>query len=295
MSGKNIHKQISHETGQYSETRKPLFLKLEKHFAGRAVVSFFTSFKYPVQLDDDDCDMLQSVLQQVDTSKGLVLLISSPGGDGIAAERIVNVCRAYSGTGSYEVVVPGKAKSAATIVCMGASKIWMAPPSELGPVDPQILVFEDNEPRFYSAHNLVKGYDDLFANAVASTGKLEPYVQQLQHYDIREINQYRSLITLSIEMSKKILGAGMMAGITPSEIEGKIKIFLEPGAGTYVHGRPIYRQEATDCGLNVGKIDVSDVLWKTVYELYARTEMFVSSTACKAVESKSEAFFVPGK
>jgi len=53
------------------------------------------------------------------------------GGDTLAGERVVNICRAYSGTGDYWALVPGRAKSAATIICMGASKIIMAAPLSL--------------------------------------------------------------------------------------------------------------------------------------------------------------------
>ena len=77
---------------------EPVSVKIETILEGRTLVTFFTSFAYPVQIEDADVDMLQSVLQQIDLSKGLVLMISSPGGDGLAAERIVNVCKAYSGT-----------------------------------------------------------------------------------------------------------------------------------------------------------------------------------------------------
>jgi ClpP class serine protease len=65
------------------------------------------------------------------SKNGLALMIDSPGGDGLAAELIVNTCRAYSGTGDYWAIVPGSAKSAASIICMGAAKILMADTSQL--------------------------------------------------------------------------------------------------------------------------------------------------------------------
>ena len=46
----------------------------------------------------------------MDLEKGLILLISSPGGNGLAAERIINICRTYSKTGEYTVIVPGKSE-----------------------------------------------------------------------------------------------------------------------------------------------------------------------------------------
>jgi membrane-bound ClpP family serine protease len=170
----------------------------------RAVVTFFTSFTYPVEIDDNDCDMLQSVLQQTrGLSSGLVLMISSPGGDTLAAERFVNICRAYSGTGEYWALVPGRAKSAATIICMGASKIIMAPPSELGPVDPQIIRQEENETKWFSAFSLVNGYKTLFADAVNTKGNVEPYIQQLARYDVRDINTWQGFIAVSRTLPSK--------------------------------------------------------------------------------------------
>ena len=200
---KNVYKTILGEQGQSPDTRKALFPAVEKSLEGRALVTFFTSFRYPVSINDDDCDMLQSILQGLDTSKGLALMLSSPWGDGLAAERIVNTFRSYSGTGDYWAIVPGKAKSAATIICMGASKILMAAPSELGPVDPQIIKEENGVQRVFSAYGLVHGYDRLFKEAVAATGHLEPYIQQLANYDDREINSYRSVMALADSIGRE--------------------------------------------------------------------------------------------
>ena len=178
-------------------------------------------------------------------------MINSPGGDGLAAERIVNTCRAYSGTGDYWAIVPGKAKSAGTLIAMGASKIMMPLSAELGPVDPQIFLLENGRQRTFSAHGLVSGYDKLFNEAVASSGHLEPYLQQLNFYDDRDINIYRGLITLSEHISVKVLSSGMMSGKTADEVKSAIEIFLNPGAGTHSHGRPIYANEASACGFTV--------------------------------------------
>jgi ClpP class serine protease len=132
----NIHKKVYEERFQTWEGRKELFEQLKGSFDGRTLVTFFTSFDFDTQIDDKDCDMLQSVLRHCDLSKGLILMINSPGGEPMAAERIAKVCRSYSGTGDYWALVPGRAKSAATMICLGASKIIMAPTAELGPVDP---------------------------------------------------------------------------------------------------------------------------------------------------------------
>jgi hypothetical protein len=119
MMTNNIHKQIFSERLQIANTRLRAIEEVEKYLNGRTLVTFFTSFNHTVDIDSNDCDMLQSVLQHIDLGKGLALMINSPGGDGLAAERIVATCRAYSGTGDYWAIVPGRAKSAARSLAWG--------------------------------------------------------------------------------------------------------------------------------------------------------------------------------
>lgn len=288
----NTYKNILSEVRQAPEIRAKLFESIQNIFEGRALVTFFTSFYYPVDISDEDCDMLQSVLQNIDCSKGLVLMIHSPGGDGLAAERIVNTCRAYSGTNDYWALIPGKAKSAATIISMGASKIIMSNASELGPVDPQIFKKEDGVLKTFSAHNLVAGYERLFLEGTATSGRIEPYLQQLANYDDREITQFRSLIKLAENISIKILKSSMMPNFTVEEIKNKINVFLNPDAGTISHGRPIYQDEAKSCGLNIENIEINSDEWKLIYELYCRTEWYVSNIVCKNIETIEDSFHV---
>lgn len=289
----NAYKTVQEETFQHHSTRKKIFTELEEKLDGRKVVALFTSFSHPVQLTDDDCDLLQSVLQELDLKNGLALILSTPGGDGLAAERIVNICRAYSGTGDFWAVVPSKAKSAGTIICMGASKILMAPSSELGPVDPQIIRLENGQRRAFSAESLVSLYERLFEEAVQSQGRLEPYLQQLQNFDEREVDAYRAAIKLAEDIAVKALISGHMKETAEDEIREKIQVFLKPDAGTLTHGRAIYAPQAKDSGLPVEDMVVTDDTWRKVYDLYVRLDRFVSMEACKTVESSDEAFHIP--
>ena len=95
-----VFSRVQDEITQSHETRKPLIQTLEDAF-GRTVVTYFTSFKYPIGVSDSDADVIENILQDADLENGLVLFVDSPGGDGLAAERIINVCRSYSGTGEY--------------------------------------------------------------------------------------------------------------------------------------------------------------------------------------------------
>ena len=116
-------------------------------------------------------------------------------------------------------------------------------------------------------------------------------MQQLQYYDHREINTYRSLIDLAENIAVKALKSGMLAGKTDEKIK-EAEVFLNPSAGTLAHGRPIYAPEAEACGLKIKHLDVNSVVWRDTYELYVRLEKFVSMQACKTVASIKESFHV---
>ncbi|MFH0948755.1 MAG: hypothetical protein V1833_07185 [Elusimicrobiota bacterium] len=282
--------QVLTEQNQGPETRQRIFQKLGKELQ-RPVVSFFTSFRFPVMIEDADADMLEGVLQKMDLSKGLALLISSPGGDGLAAERIINVCRTYSNTGEYWAIVPGKAKSAATMISFGASKIIMGPTSELGPIDPQLSTSESGRTKWFSVYNIVESYKDLFSRAVKETGNLQPYLQQLSNYDEREIKEFEVALSLSEDIAIRALACDMMKGIPLDDIRKKIEIFLTPKQ-TKSHGRPICSNDATSCGLKIDERNVNNEFWKTVYELYIRTNNYVTTRAAKCIESEQYSFAV---
>ena len=280
--------QVLNERNQAHDTRKKTIIELEKEI-GRPVVSLFTSFRFPVVLGDDDADMLEAVLQTIDLSKGLVLLLSSPGGSGLAAERIITICRRYSGTGDYWVIIPGKAKSAATMVTFGASKLIMGPASELGPIDPQYTIIEDGRSKRFSLYNIVQSYKDLFERATKEKGNLQPYLQQLARYDAREIKEFEDAISLSSDIAIRALKTGMMPSLTEDEIKKKIKMFLTPEE-TKAHGRLIDRDRAEACDLNVEKIKITSRTWTPAYELYVRLNNFVSNQVAKCIESREHSF-----
>ncbi|WP_166175368.1 SDH family Clp fold serine proteinase [Rubrobacter tropicus] len=275
------------DIGQSHQTRQEIYAGLEVEL-GKPVVTLFTSFVNAAPLADADADMLEGVLQNMDLSEGFVLAINSPGGSGLAAERIINICRGYSGTGEYQAFVPNKAKSAATMVCLGASQIFMGPSSELGPVDPQLTDAQTGQ--WFSVYNLVQSYDDLFKRAVEANGNLEPYIQQLGRYDEREIQELRQELALSEDIATRTLAKGMMAGISESDIGEQIKVFLTPER-TKTHGRPIYRDEALECGLAIKPVEVKERLWELAFELYLRANVYVSTNVTKCVETKDHAFF----
>lgn len=81
---------------------------------------------------------LEELLIGLDPTQELHVLLSTPGGDGEVAVRMVRSMQ--SRCSKLTMIIPDMAKSAGTLMCLGADTILMAAQSDLGPVDPQFQV-----------------------------------------------------------------------------------------------------------------------------------------------------------
>ena len=295
----NTFQGVLEEVSQSHPIRKSIYTELENSLNSKKgkpykVVAFFTSFKFPVLLSDQDADMLEEVLQNSDIKdKQLMLLLNSPGGDALAAERIINICRNYS-KNEFSVIVPKMAKSAGTMVCLGAKEIGMSRTSELGPIDPQVLISDENgKPvKYQAAHEVIESYEELIKKATGTKGRIEPFLQQLNRFDARDIRGIKSAQDLSESIAISSLKRGCFKNLSITQIKQKIKPFLDP-KHTKVHGRPIYYDTAGKCGLNVRLFDSESETWQIVWKLYVRMNYFVSNNASKVIESAEDSYISP--
>jgi len=275
---------LSSDTLDQSKTyRQKLLQKLSDVF-GYTCVLFFTSQHYPVTLDMTDADILEEVLSSIDLQKGLCLILDTLGGDGIAAERIVRVCRVYS-HGKFDVLVVRRAKSAGTIIAMGANRIFMGETSALGRIDPQILIKEKEGNQYLiPAHVIVASFDKLVNRASTSNDKLEIYLQQLHIYDGRQIELIRRQMKMTEDIAIKCLREGMLAGDSRVEIRKKAVPFVTPVV-TKAHTRDIFFEEVKAAGLKVELVSHDSSIWSLVSDLYINASDFVNSKYCKLIES----------
>lgn len=110
----------------------------------KAMSSYSVSDKYNWLIVHDqltmmliDTDKIYKAINQFKQKRELALIITSGGGQIEPAYLISKLCR-ESTNGKFVVVVPRRAKSAATLLCCGADEIHMGQMSELGPIDPQL-------------------------------------------------------------------------------------------------------------------------------------------------------------
>lgn len=281
------------EVHQAAELRKPYLKLIGDLRNGRTVVSFFMSFyKGDYILSQSDADQLEEILCNAKIHNGITLILDAPGGDGLAAERIIQICRGYS-KGDFETIVPARAKSAATMVCLGSDRILMSQTSELGPIDPQVAfdLTGSGQQSWVAAQHVTKAYNDLFQEAVnLQNGRIEPYLQQLQKFNAVFIKDLEQATELSKNIAISSLKQGMMKTKTDDQIRELIKHFTEPEL-TLSHGRGINIASARSCGLNVEEIPLDSELWKVIWGLYIRSKYVVESQHSKLIDTLDNTYY----
>jgi len=102
-----------------------------------------------IQITNEEINAFMSVLYGMDFSKGLSLVLHTPGGITTAAETIVEYL--HKKFNYIETIVPTFAMSAGTMLALSTDMIIMGRQSQLGPIDTQIPVGG----RFVSARSII--------------------------------------------------------------------------------------------------------------------------------------------
>ncbi len=280
------------------EKRQALLKSLEKKApqgTKAAYISFFCSEAANASIDSGDIPALADVLMSVGDVDELNLIISGPGGDGTIAEKMIELCRAYCRR--FRVIVPNRAKSAATIIALGADEIVMGHCSELGPIDAQVLVVVGGLLHYVSAQSFIDArttLEDRFAEAIKDGKDPRPILQQIAGLDSPFIDHCEKLMDFSRAAASKYLGKHMFSGIKPKtkrdQAISNVLTKLTSVRTFKVHGRMIDGNAAkTELNLNVSLLGKDDPTWSAVWEYYTRADVALATMGlAKMVESKSE-------
>ncbi len=118
--------------------RKPLLEAIESQRGCKAIL-YVTGDRPGLEawISQDVIDLFVDHLDAIAPVPKISLVLYTNGGDTSAAWNLVNLIRMFCD--KFEVIVPGKCRSAGTLVCLGADKIVMTKQATLGPVDPSII------------------------------------------------------------------------------------------------------------------------------------------------------------
>ena len=107
----------------------------------RKLICYVAGLAAPI--NSDDTLGFVDLLHHVPRGSKIDLLLHTPGGNADAAEKLISMIAETAGAGEFRVIVPDFAKSAGTLMALGADKIIMSDSSELGPIDPQVTLRDE--------------------------------------------------------------------------------------------------------------------------------------------------------
>ena len=251
------------------KSRKELYEQLETQRASK-VISYFTSTRQGMEtiIAQDTVNLFTEQLDAIGPVKRISLFLYTTGGSTSAAWNIVNLIQMFCD--ELEIIVPSLARSAGTLICLGASKIIMTKQATLGPIDPSV-----NTPLNPLIPNAGQN-----AKVPVSVEAIKGYIELAQkEMGVKDgIGLANILIKLSESVHPLVLGEAMRSRsqikmlaekllrtqITNKKIIKKIIAFLCSESGS--HDYTINRREALGLGLNV--IKPSPTEYQIIKNLY---------------------------
>ena len=121
------------------ERRK--YLRILNKYTGRNVIAYYSGFLQKPgiaasQINDNDKNGFMQAICGLDKSKGLDLILHTPGGEIAATESIVCYLKSIFGN-NIRAIVPQIAMSAGTMIALSCKEIIMGKQSNIGAIDPQ--------------------------------------------------------------------------------------------------------------------------------------------------------------
>lgn len=215
-------------------------------------------------LDYEDADLINDLLSNLGHIKKLDLFLQSPGGIIDAAYKIVCLCREYCD--SFGVLVPYRAKSAATLIALGADEILMGPSSEIGPIDPMIEVKNPERGSTWIPAQSIRDTLKLFDTEVGQDpNRSLLFMPVMSKIDPWILGAYERALKSSQQYAEALLSKYMLK----TDSASAKKVAEDLATGYYSHGYAIDRRIAKEqLKLNVVFADAEKELWDYMWRLY---------------------------
>lgn len=248
---------------------------------GRTLICYIDTSEEGISRDDilGFADLLHNVA----SNQPLDLLLHTGGGDIDATEKIVKMVRVVAGNAEFRVIVPDMAKSAGTLMILGADLVLMSDTSELGPIDPQIPhVGASGELRRLSVLTYIKAYEEL-KKALDANGNDVTACIMMSKLDPVTLRHYRFVRDRARNLAENLLKQGMFR-IVPGNYT-QIPADLMDTDKWPTHGQVIDAQDALRIGLSIQVLDRRSPLWDAIWTLYTHQRMALGANS-KLFESQ---------
>lgn len=245
--------------------RKLLLEKIEAIRNSKVLVYFSYT-----PLDDSILVPLYQELNKIGKTQKIDLFLHSYGGAVDTPYKVVMLIREFCD--KFSVIVPFSAKSAASMIVLGADEVVMGPISELGPIDP--LVKHPSYKDFWIPVQALRYCFEYIEEIIDNTAN--PEVSEiiinamLNKLDPWLIGDYEKALKASRQYAESLLSKYMLKN-DPERVK---TVTANLTNGYFSHGYPIGRTEAREMGITV--TDAQGELWELIWELYLVYQSFFS-------------------
>ena len=199
---------------------------------------------------DEDKNGFMMAVHGLDRTKGLDLMLHTPGGSLAATESIVDYLRKMFPT-DIRVIVPQLAMSAGTMIACCSNRILMATHSSLGPIDPQV--------RGVPAHGVIQEFRRAFREIKKDPAKAEIWRPILSKYSPTFLSECENGIIWASSFVEEQLKQHMFKGKRGAAAKAKEAVRrLTDYRGNKAHNRHIDRDSCQKIGLDVDAIETID-------------------------------------
>jgi len=254
-----------------------LISEIEKVRKSRVII-YFTGDRKPIgsRIAEDAVLPIYEHLLNLDFTeekKIVDLYLYSRGGDVSVPWRIACMIREFCD--EFNVLIPYKAQSAATLLSLGTDNIIMSKKAELGPIDPTLVKSTIGESVLTQEEISVEDVNSFLSfikeraniNDQSSLAEIVgALAKQIGPLTLGSVNRQHSHIRL---VARKLL-TSRKAKIDEEKIDSIIETLTEK---MYSHGHGIGRKEASDIGLPI--VIPDDNLEKLIWQIFVRYEKFL--------------------
>jgi hypothetical protein len=237
-------------------------------------------------IERSDTVYFNDLLYRLHVNTSIDLLLHTPGGDIDAAEKLMSILRLRVGVGRLRVIVPDFAKSAGTLMAIGADSIVMSDTSELGPIDPQVTMVDGDGDR---ATQSIQAYLDAYEQ-LSQRLKDDPndVVAQLL---LNKFEPARIVHFESVKARAREFAENQLKRMCPS-IYTLVAVKLLDTKQWRSHGQVINADAAVKLGLTIDRLSPEDRVWDACWRLYCLQRLAVPKAGQKLFESEDASLVV---
>lgn len=270
-----------------AEVLRKKYLKQLSKYTQRNVLVFYSGWlqvpeipPFYVNINDSDKTGIMDCCRLMDRTKGLDLILHTPGGDIAATESIIDYLYSLY-EGNIRAFIPQMAMSCGTLLAVSCKEIWMGRQSSIGPVDPQFGSIP--------ALGIIEEFEMAYSEIQNDQRKLSVWLPILQKIGPTDIIRAKRAVEWSQEILINSLTRGMFKELTKDERDKRINSVMEllgQQKTSKSHNRHINVDKARQAGLVVKNLEDDDKLQDLVLSIHhLLTISFDTFKSAKIIEN----------